>query len=349
MSGGLNEPKRLREAGVPAREGRVTKVPLNNILVPTVGEVAHPRWSLPIDEALVTYIMKHGVPERLTVREAGVVDDVMLLQLCNGSRRTKNGLEAQARLQKTAPRKAPLVWDKDDPKDPGVLYAEIDMFHGTDAEFLLERLRTNSDPDKLPDSTEVLAITVKQLAECGCEDLDRIAKSMPRGVTKKDVQALARWDNLVPTVKARWIAENLPVGLLAAVLDAPRDKQMETLDLLLAKGVTSNKGATRAVNTQREEKTGQLRPRKFTPSKLAAIAKRVAPESPLKLVFDPEEKGYSARDVAIFRMGMASGLNLSGEQKTGQLPPEVAAIVREVAKGEKPTKAPKSKGASATK
>ncbi len=343
MASGLNESERLKAAGVPARKGSVTKVPLSNIMVPTEGEVAHPRWSLPLDEELIAFIMKHGIPGRFTVREAGIVDDVMLLQLCDGSRRTKNGLEAQARLQKTAPRKAPLIWDKDNPKDPGVLYAEIKLFDGTDAAFLLERLRTNSQVG-LPDSTEVLAITVKQLAAAGCEDLDAIVEVMPRGVTKKDVQALARWDNLVPEVKARWIREDLPVGLLAAVLDAPRDKQMETLDLLVSKGITSSKGATRTINTQREQKTGQPRVRKFTPAKLAAIAKRVAPEKPEKLVFDPDEKGYSVRDVVIFRMGLAAGANLGGAQKTGRLPAEVAAIIRDVAKGEKPTK--KSKAAT---
>lgn len=338
MASGLNESERLKAAGVPARKGSVTKVPLNSIMVPTAGEVAHPRWSLPLDEDLIAFIMKHGVPGRFTVREAGIVDDVMMLQLCDGSRRTKNGLEAQARLQKLAPRKAPLIWDKDDPRDPGVLYAEIHVFNGTDAEFLLERLRTNSEPGKLPDSTEVLAITVKQLAVAGCEDIDAIVGAMPRGVTKKDVQALARWDNLMPEVKARWIREDLPVGLLAAVLDAPRDKQMETLNLLVSKGITSSKGATRTLNTQREEKTGQPRVRKFTPAKLAKIAKRVAPENPPKLVFDPDEKGYSARDEAIFRLGMSAGLNLGGAQKTGSLPTEVSAIIREIAKGEKPTK-----------
>lgn len=330
---GLNESERLKENGIAARKGSVTKVPLDSVLVPVKGDVAHPRWTLPLDESLIQHIMKNGVPGRLTVREAGLVDDVMQLQLCDGSRRTKNGLEAQRRLQETAPRRFPLVWNKDDPKDRGIIYADIDMFHGTDAEFLLERLRTNSEPGKLPDSIEVLAATVKQLAKLGFEDLDAITAVMPRGVGKKEVQALGRFDNLVPAVRKRFINEDLPVGLLPAVVDAARDEQENVLNLLVAKGITSSKGATRTLNTKREQATGAPRPRKFTPKKLKAIAKMVAPAMAVRVCFDSEEANYSEREMEIFKGGFAAAANLFAGQKTGALPAEITTIIKEVAKG----------------
>lgn len=338
---GMNESDRLKQHGVMARKASVTRPPIHQLTLVRTGPTAHPRADFLPDESLVKWIMANGMraitgePWKFVVREMGVdpTTGVMGLEIGNGSRRQNAGLEAERRLRATKPRARPLVWDKADPNDLGRLYVDIELFVGTDAEFLRMRLAANSEPGKLDDSTFVLAVTVKQLHDVGDDDIDAIVAVMPRGVGKKEVQALARFDNLVPAVKARWIAEDLPVGLLAAVLDAPRDKQMETLDLLLAKGITSSKGATRTLNTKREETTGAPRPRKFTPKKLKAIAKMVAPAMGVQVCFDSEEANFSEREMEIFKGGFAAAANLFAGQKTGALPAEITTIIKEVAKG----------------
>lgn len=100
---------------------------------------------------------------------------------------------------------------------------------------------------------------------------------MPKGVGRREVEALLDWDNLVPEAKIRFDGGETPLVFLRSVLDAPRDKQIETIDKLIAAKVKSAAGATRTIRREQEAaaaattegqaqpvpKPPRVRPRKF--------------------------------------------------------------------------------------
>jgi len=302
--GGLNEADRLKkDGGLDAKKASVTKLPLGQLRVATDGPIAHPRAHLPADEALVLWIMangmrsREGTPWRLLAREQGIGDGGSLdVVVGNGSRRHKAGTEAERRLRETAPRALPLVWDKADPNDLGRLYVEIELHDGTDAEFLLARLAANSEPGKLPDSAEVLAETVRQLAACECEDVESIVAVMPRGVGRKEVQALARWKLLTKAARARFVEGDLPPAVLSAVLDAPPAEQLGVVEAFIAGNVRTAMKATIRTKKAREEKTGEPATKGvgWKPKKLVAVARSINLVSPYALRFI--EGGVVARE-----------------------------------------------------
>lgn len=322
---GMNEVQRLQAAGVQAKKASVTRLPLRAVTIPKEGSVAHPRYTLPPHRPLIDYIKKHGVPGALSLREAGIVDDVMTFDLCNGSRRTKNGLIAEEELRAEAPRKAPLTFDRDDPSDLGVLYADVELFVGSDAEFLLERLSTNANREQLPDTVDVLAATVKQLKALKFEDVDAIVAVMPRGVGPKEVHALGRWDNLFPSVQARFIA-GAPIGLLPAVCDAPRTEEAQhaVLDTMSAKGITNAAGATRVLNKERVEKAaakGETVAKKISPKQAKKVTAALLPTpAERKEAFDAIDRLPRGAEhyERLYAEAFAAGMRYrSGEKVTG--------------------------------
>ena len=282
--GGMNEAERLKDAGLDAKKATTTKLPVGQMFVATKGPTAHPRAGLPVDEALVQHIMANGMratsgePWRLIGRELvcdATRDGVTIeVEICNGSRRHKAALEAEKRLRKSAPRCAPLIWDKADPADLGRLFVEVSLIpSGDDAAFLMARLAANTEPGKLPDSVEVQAKTVIQLVKLGCEDFDAVRAVLPGNPTRKEVEALSRWEDLTVVARSHFVEVNAPRGILPAVLAAPRAEQCAAVDRLMAQGVRTVKGATRRANTERE-KNGEPRPmRAMKPAKCLEVAK----------------------------------------------------------------------------
>jgi hypothetical protein len=178
---GVNQADRLNSEGLSAKKGSITKVPLYQLALLRTGPTAHPRADLPFDERLVQHIMKNGMramtgePWRLLVRDTGkdATDAWPEMEIINGSRRFNAGMEAERRLREAAPNMPPLSVDKKyDPDGAWRLFVEVELFEGSDAEVILARLAANSEPGKMPDSIEVLAITVLQLTELSVDDAD---------------------------------------------------------------------------------------------------------------------------------------------------------------------------------
>lgn len=268
--GGLNEADRLKANGVEARKASITRVPIMRFQVEQEGPTAHPRWAWPMSDALRAHVLTEGVPGRFKARETGVQGGVMGLELIDGARRLKAGLSAEEWLREHRPRQPPLVFDRGNPRDEGRLYVDVDLVACSDVELMFERLAANSEPGKVADTPSVLAAIVTGLAKLGCEDIGAIVKVMPRGVGPKEVQALARWGNLAADLRPRFDSGEAPIGLLSAVLDAPRKEQAAALDRLLANGVRTAKGATRAAHKAKDKADPWAR--RMSPRTLVRVA-----------------------------------------------------------------------------
>lgn len=332
---GLNATARFKAAGVEARKTDVTRIAIAFCIVITEGPTAHPRWKFPIDPDLRARILVDGIPGRFTVREAPQKSGALMFEIIDGARRFKAALDAQEELRRTRPRQAPLVWDRDDPNDPGSLFVDLDLWDGDDAALLLARLDANRGG--LPDSLSVLAAIVKGLAKLGCEDVGAIVRVMPRGITPKVVQALGRWGNLVPELRPRFDVGEFPPDLLPAVLDAPRDEQVATAERLKASGIKSTRGATRATNKARDERDPWAR--RMTPRAARAAAIQIAPaDDTCEKLFLQAEEREGVR--AAIRLGIAIGFRLQGPEAKGlldTLPEPIADAIRE-ARAAKPRK-----------
>lgn len=328
---GLNEAERLKNAGIDARKASVTRIPISQFYVEKKGPTAHPRWGMR-DDTLKNYIKANGVPGTFLAREAGIVDDAMRVELIDGARRCFNGLRAEEELRKESPRQAPLTFDRNDPDDLGRLYVDVDLFAGSDVELLLARLAANSDPGKVPDSPRVLAAIVKSLAKLGCEDIDAIQAVMPRGISKKDVQALGRWDNLLPDAAAMFDSGEAPLGLLSAVLDAPRAEQVVVVKRLLSAGVKSAQGATRVLNKDKAKEAADrgeapARAKRIAPKVGDKIAKDLAPPPARRMEIRQKLSvlgGEQSEAVdSLLQEGFVAGLLFALGKRTGQLPERV--------------------------
>lgn len=304
---GRNVAERLKDGGIDAKKGTQVHVPIADIFVPGKGHpLYHPRFGDPVDRAMVDDIKERGIEKPIKVRDDGEKDGKRILLLVDGGRRTRNGLEAQRELGQ-------------------VLYAPIEFFAGTDADVLLERIRANADPLKKPDKPSVLALTIQQMRALGPIDFRHVAAAMPKGVTAGDVEALTRWSNLTPKARERFDAGDFPLGLLAAVLDAPRDEQVEKGEKLLRDGIRTAKGATRARNKARDERDPWAR--RMSPKILARVAKHIDVENPI------------ARDELQERAHwIAVGMRLAADPKSGikAVPKPIADAIREArARGRK--------------
>lgn len=232
---GLNAAARLRLGGVEIKKGDALHAPIGDIWAPPKGHpLEHLRFRDPVNREMVEDIKAHGVREPITVREDPLPGGKRRLLLVDGGNRTRDGLVAQEEMG-------------------AVLYVPIRLFTGTDAEVLLERVRANADPLKRPDTVSVLARTIAQMAKLGPLDVRAVAAAMPRGVGPAEVTALVRWPDLVPELRPRFDSGELPIGLLGAVLDSPRDEQVQRAEALKAQGIRSTRGATRKVNGERDK------------------------------------------------------------------------------------------------
>lgn len=241
---GLKLHEKMKAGGLDAKAvNNVVMVGVRDIYVPPAGSpIAHPRFSDPHDEEMIASICLDGVREEIVVRDDGVYEDKRRLTLVDGARRLCNGLEAERRM--LASGQLP---------EGASLYVKVRYFKGGDAELLLARLSCNSDPLKKADSWEVLSTTFVQLSNLGIDVAD-IAKVAPKGVGKAEVEALLNWGNLLPELQVAFNS-GAPIGLLAEVLNAPREGQMECLDRLIGAGMTSQTGVTRLKNREKKEKS----------------------------------------------------------------------------------------------
>lgn len=319
---GMNEADRLGNEGMTSKKGSVTKLPIFQLTLKRTGPTAHPRADLPFDEAMVQHIMKHGMramtgePWRFLVRDNGKGPEDLWpeVEIINGSRRENAAIEAERRLREMAPNMPPLAIDKNDPKGLGRLFVEVELFSGSDAELIFARLAANSEPGKLPDSLEVLALTVLQLVDLGVDDVDEMLKVMPHGTTKPDVIALTRWKNLMSDARDVLVRENAPVYMLAQVLAVKRDRQADMARKLLASGAKTRLAVGKAAMAEKVA-NGAERTLRVTPTLLKGLATHVT-----------DEKVGGARERAMFTAGLLIG---SGKDVDDVgLPPDVAQAVK---------------------
>lgn len=260
---GMNAVTKLKSQGIDAAQDSQPKVSVFDIMIPTDGPLAHPRANDPVDEELLTNangtgIMDVGrVSRPVLIWRNGVVNGKLQLVLIAGSRRTKGLIEAVRR------------WKERGEFRDGMHRIDVKYFIGDEKAAWKARLLENSDPEKKPDSAKVLAMSAIAMRKVQMTD-DEILAVMPRIVrTKADLEALLRWDDLTPEAAARFDA-GAPLALLGTVLDAPREKQAETVQTLIAAGATTSNKAGRVVNqTARANGTKAARP--LTPKQIRAL------------------------------------------------------------------------------
>ncbi len=353
---GRNVVERLKDGGVDAKKGTRVFAAVSDIYVPPLGHpLFHPRFGEePIPEMWLDIAVR-GVEHAITVRDDGLDEnDKRVLLLVDGGRRTRNTLHAWEALRthrkattvgelaKAAGVVLPAGMDPSWPLirlDDGRLFIPTDFFTGSDAEVLLERLRRNADPLKKPDAPGVLAVTIAQLHKTGCTDPRLIAAAT--NITPADVEALTRWDNLVPEAKARFEA-GAPLGLLAAVLDAPRDGQVAKLDELLAAGVTSGAGATRHENKKRAERAatrGEAPAKKRSPKTLDAVVRSIAYPATEVEEATAKLEAFGAEAVALHSVlygdAFTAGIRFARGERVARMPKPIAASVNRVIAGKK--------------
>ena len=269
---GLNAAARLTNAGTGVKKADLLRLPIDVFHIVKSGPTKHPRGHLPPDPELVEHIKLHGIPcdeRRFVGREDGD-----RIELIGGCRRTVAGLVAQAWLQQHRPNQAPLEKDKRDPDGPWVLYAEVELREVSGIDLVLERVNANVSRG-LPDSPSVLAAEVKAIVKMnkGAPDADlmrQIVAAMPRGVTAGVVSALSLWDNLAAELQARFESGEAPIGLLVPMMAARAEEREALLTKLLASGVRTAKGATRARNEERDKADPWAR--RMSPRKMRAVA-----------------------------------------------------------------------------
>lgn len=126
--------------------------------------------------------------------------------------------------------------------------------------------------------------------------------------------------------------DGAPLGLLAAVLDAPRAEQVATLDKLLAAGVRTAKGATRKANAEKAARDPWAR--RMSPRQACEVGIAVSPSS---------DFATAARvDPDVLRSGIRIGLYLAANRDIDKilktLPKPIADAIRE-ARATKPARA----------
>ena len=190
----------------------------------------------------------------------------------------------------------------------------IASWHGSDAEAIQYRLRANDPRLSKPDSTEVMAFRVMQLRGLGLT-VKQIADGCPKGVGVSEVEALVRFKDLEPALRSK-----VPVGLLAAVLAAPREEQAAKLTELQANGVRTAKGATRRANGARDKADPWAR--RMTPKQVVAMASGL-----LKLRAGLRSSGQVAVADALIA-GLYLAANEDVENVLSELPKPIADAIR---------------------
>ncbi len=336
---GMTAVEKMKAGNIAAKQcTSVLMVPIGDIFAPPASSpIHHPRCNEPLDEEMVVSIVTDGVREEIIVRDDGTHAGKKRLTLVDGARRRSHALEAQRRMHADGT----LAADK-------ALYVKVRYFVGSDAELLLARLGFNSDPMKKPDSPAVLSATFVQLTNLGC-DLADIAKVAPRGIGKGEIVALLSWGNLLAEEQVKF-NEGAPIGLLAAVLDAPRESQMEKLEELQSAGIKTQKGVTRAQNRQKREDAahgGTVSTEKVRPETLKKVVEAARPylavsgseQKAIAAINDGGDVESTVEEVAADGMvqGFLLGVQFAGGDvgMINLLPPVVKKAIEDVLNGRK--------------
>lgn len=312
--------ERLRAGGIEAKKGKQVLAPVSALWFAPKGHALHdPRSQYPTDEAMAEDMAarhRRGdavLDHAILAREEPQGDGTVILHVCDGHQRTK-ALTLAEQLLKT-----PLT-------------VKVDLIDGDDAEFIEERTRRNSRQWDKADKPSVLAVRVRQLLSFGRET-KAIAAVMPKGIGPAEVEAIARWKNLTAEARERFDAD-APLGLLAAVLDAPRDEQVATLDRLMANGVRTAKGATRQANKAKDSRDPWAR--RMSPRQAVRMAADVS-----NAVFGAQSidtalhtlAKFGKRESAIVTAGLIAGLHIGANESTeavlDALPANIANAIRD--------------------
>lgn len=296
---------RLRAKGIDASEvsaSRIIMVPHTSLKVAPKGHALFdPRSLYPTDrEMQADMVARVKAGERPNEKAFKVREEPDGMLIVDGHQRNNAILAAAEELGRE-------------------LMVMVEFFVGDDKALLLARAEAN-DHDRFArkDAPSVLAFRVKQLTAIGATERE-IADAMPKGVGPAEVEALARWGNLCADARKRF-DDGAPIGLLAAVLEAPREEQVQRLDKLIAAGVKSGRGATRRTNAERDERD--------------PWARRMSPKASCKvadtLTADGVTRTKAEREAAFY---VASGMRIAAGQDVigvlDLLPPTIADAIRE--------------------
>lgn len=205
--------------------------------------LAHPRAHYPANLALVESMKKgYDNDKPMTVRDCGMVNGVRRFEIVNGSQRKIAGTVAETELKPTGKLKA----------TDGRYMVAVRVFDGDDLACLMERARCNSDPLKTPDAPSSLFAMFAAMFALGASE-EQIATVAPKGC---DVSAILRWPALHSDVQAALDAHPSPLGMIAALLDVPRDEQPAAFAEMTATGATTPR---KARNVARK-RTGSEKP-----------------------------------------------------------------------------------------
>lgn len=252
--GGMNPLDKMKAQGLDLKKGSHASVAVGAFYFAPEGHVLHhPRASDPLDEVMVLDIMENGVEKRPLVWNIGpasALSTAPRLLVIDGARRIMHAREAERRMHASGA----LAQDK-------AFYVEVDFYTGDERGALLERLKRNTDPLKKEDAPSKIALTAIAYARVG-GDIRDLLPVVPRSIGESELRSMLRWHDLLPEVAAEFDAGTAPIGLLGAVLDAPREEQGATLTKLVDAGMTTAKGATRLLNKEKRaqgQKVGSQR------------------------------------------------------------------------------------------
>ena len=273
-------PEELRAQGLDAKANVEAKLDVHDIFIPGEGHpLDHPRRLDPLDADLLYDIAKRGVQEPAVLWREGIHGKKMRVTLLDGCQRVNHHVEACRRMKEGIPFAVyvdgkPTGAEEVIPWKEGRQYLPVIFHIGDIKSALLRRLGANSDPYKRPDSAAVLAAIVAQGKLLSCSDEELFAK-MPREVDGPTYQGLCRYDDLSADAK-RAFAEGAPIGLLAAIIDLPREEQGPSVAQFVAAGVKTKTGASRVRNREERAKGGG-NGEAIRPSTIKRILKDVTP------------------------------------------------------------------------
>jgi hypothetical protein len=321
----MNATMKLKSQGIDAKQDAQVKVNVFDIVIPREGKMKHPRADDAVDEELLTNERGTGIMDKGEVEEAilvwrkGVVGGKLLMELIAGSRRTNGLIEAVRR------------WKEAGTFREGMQYIKVKFFVGDEKAAWKARLLENSDPDKKEDSPKVLAVSAIQMRQLGMSD-DEILSVMPRKVkTRADLEALLRWDDLTEEA-AKEFDNGAPLALLGTVLDAPREKQAERVQTLVAAGAQTAQKAARVVNKEARA-NGHKPERPITPKQIRALtvaADKLGVDGEMRERWDQVPGIVEITDASLADGFSLFGKLLTQEIKVDDLPEHLRDMAREV-------------------
>lgn len=205
--------------------------------------LAHPRAKDAPNRAMVESLKGGFRPEEpIIVRDGGMKGGKRRLLIIDGAQRKINGTVAENELNA-----AGLL-----AKTDGRYMVAVRVFDGDDLACLMERERCQSDNLKRPHSPSVLYASYAAMESLGATQ-EQIATVAPKGC---DVSAMLRWPAVHTDVQTALDAHPSPLGMIAALLDVPRDEQPAAFAEMTATGATTPR---KARNVARK-RTGSEKP-----------------------------------------------------------------------------------------